>query len=117
MKPGDVLLAPLPQSDGRLKDRPVLLLCMAPPFGDYLVCGISTQLHQAVVGLDQVVDPRDRDFADSGLKAVSVIRAAYLALLPRTYFKGRIGAISPMRTKQVLDSLIAFLVRAIDTSA
>ena len=33
MKPGDVLLAPLPQLDGRLKDRPVLLLCMAPPFG------------------------------------------------------------------------------------
>jgi hypothetical protein len=78
---------------------------------------LLAQLHQAVVGLDQVVDPRDRDFANSGLKAVSVIRAAYLALLPRTYFKGRIGAISPMRTKQVLDSLIAFLVRASDTSA
>lgn len=117
MKPGDVLLAPLPQSDGRLKDRPVLFLCTAPPFGDYLVCGISTQVHHAVVGLDHMMDPEDRDFASSGLKAASVIRTGYLALLPRTYFKGRIGAISPMRTKQVLDSLIAFLVRASDTSA
>ena len=116
MKPGDVLLAPLPQSDGRLKDRPVLLLCMAPPFGDYLVCGISTQLHQAVTGLDQVMNHGDRDFASSGLKAASVIRTAYPALLPRTYFKGRIGAISPMRTKHILDSLIAFLVRASEAS-
>ena len=112
MKPGDVLLAPLPQSDGRLKDRPVLFLCPAPPYGDYLVCGISTQVHQAVVGLDQVIDTADQDFVASGLKAASVIRTAYLALLPRTYFKGRIGSISPTRTKRVLDSLIAFVARA-----
>jgi mRNA interferase MazF len=116
MKPGDVLLAPLPQSDGRLKDRPVLFLCTAPPFGDYLVRGISTQVHQAVVGLDHMMAPEDRDFASSGLKAASVIRTAYLALLPRTYFKGRIGAISPTRTKQVLDSLVTFLARANEAS-
>lgn len=43
MKPGDVLLANLPQADGLTKDRPVLCLCSAPPFQDLLVCGITTQ--------------------------------------------------------------------------
>lgn len=43
MRPGDVLLANLPQADGRAKDRPVLCLCMVPPFQDLLVCGITTQ--------------------------------------------------------------------------
>lgn len=30
MRPGDVLLANLPQADGRAKDRPVLCLCSVP---------------------------------------------------------------------------------------
>jgi hypothetical protein len=33
MRPGDVLLAHLPQADGRSKDRPVLCLCSVPPAG------------------------------------------------------------------------------------
>jgi mRNA interferase MazF len=42
MTEGDVCLAALPQSDGQLKDRPILLLKAIPPFGDMLVCGISS---------------------------------------------------------------------------
>jgi mRNA interferase MazF len=116
MKPGDLLLAPLPQVDGRLKDRPVLLLCVTPPFDDCLVCGISTQLQNAVDGLDAIVRPADEDFNQSGLKAASVIRVTYLALLPRYYFKGRIGAVSASRLKVIVTSLVGFLSRACETS-
>ena len=51
---GDIALASLPQADGLIKQRPALLLRQMPPFGDWLVCGISTQLRQQVADLDEV---------------------------------------------------------------
>jgi hypothetical protein len=42
MTEGDIALASLPQADGHIKNRPVLLLRRLPPFDDFLVCGIST---------------------------------------------------------------------------
>ncbi len=58
MKEGDVVLTPLPQSDGRTKNRPVVVLRTMPPHDDLLVCGVSTQLHQEVSGFDDVVRHR-----------------------------------------------------------
>ena len=109
MMPGDVLLSSLPQADGLTKDRPVLCLCNVPPFNDFLVCGITTQLTNGIDQLDELIQPADQDFPTSGLKAASLIRAAYLALLPRSRFKGRIGFISESRRRRVLDSLATFL--------
>jgi mRNA interferase MazF len=83
MKDGDVLLTSLPQADGTMKDRPVLLLCRVPPFDDFLVCGISTQLQQAAPELDEQIAARDPDYRTSGLKSVSLIRLEFLAVLPR----------------------------------
>jgi mRNA interferase MazF len=40
MKEGDILLTALKQSDGALKDRPVVFLRRMPPFQDFLVCGV-----------------------------------------------------------------------------
>lgn len=37
-------LTPLPQADGRVKNRPTIALRRMPGFGDWLVCGVSTQL-------------------------------------------------------------------------
>jgi hypothetical protein len=47
MTQGDIALAPLPQADGRTKLRPVILLRQVPHFGDWLICGVSTQLHHS----------------------------------------------------------------------
>ena len=69
MNEGDLALAPLPQADGQIKNRPVALLRRLPPFGDFLVCGISTQLHQRVAGFDEEIAAADPEFAASGLKA------------------------------------------------
>ncbi len=57
MKGGDVILTPLPQADGQIKKRPALLLRSLPPFGDFLVCGITTQIKQAITGFDDVIRP------------------------------------------------------------
>jgi hypothetical protein len=80
MRPGDVLLANLPQADGRTKDRPVLCLRSVPPFGDLLVCGITTQLSNRVEDLDEIVAVKDVDFRTTGLKATSLVRVAFLAV-------------------------------------
>lgn len=55
MKAGNIVLTTIPQADGRPKNRPALLLCTMPPFGDALVCGISTQLRQEVAGFDEMI--------------------------------------------------------------
>jgi mRNA interferase MazF len=97
MTEGDVLLATLRQADGALKDRPVVFLRRMPPFQDLLVCGLSTQLQQAVPDFDELISPTDSDVSTSGLKAASVVRLGFLAVLPRSSFRGRIGSISAAR--------------------
>ena len=109
MKEGDVLLAALPQWDGSLKERPALFLQRMPPFQDFLICGISTQLQQAMPGFDETIAPADVDFRTSGLKAASLIRLGYLVVLPRSEFKGRIGSVSAARRKRLLTRLSDFL--------
>lgn len=38
MKQGDVIFTPVPQADGKLKNRPAVILKEMPPYGDLLVC-------------------------------------------------------------------------------
>ena len=52
-------VGPVAQADGQIKNRPVVLLRRLPPFGDFLVCGISTQLHQRVTGFDEEIAAGD----------------------------------------------------------
>ena len=106
---GDIALASLPQADGFIKPRPALLLRRMPPFGDWLVCGISTQLHQRVADLDEIIAPSDLDFSGSGLKAASVIRLGFLATLPPQRFQGVMGSVSPERHLRLLQRLSDFL--------
>ncbi len=83
MKEGDVVLTPLPQADGQIKNRPAIILREMPPYGDFLVCGVSTQLHQEVAGFDDPIRPSDADFATSGLKAPSrQLAPAYASCMP-----------------------------------
>ncbi|MEX0703707.1 MAG: type II toxin-antitoxin system PemK/MazF family toxin [Planctomycetales bacterium] len=105
MNEGDVFLTSLVQADGKVKDRPAVLLRQMPPFGDWLICGVSTQLHLAVPDFDELIDRRDDDFAGSGLKAPSVIRLGFLAVFPAARFIGVIGTIAPERHSRLLERL------------
>ncbi|MBE2179201.1 MAG: transcriptional regulator [Chthoniobacterales bacterium] len=109
MTEGDVALTPLPQADGRTKPRPAILLRQTPPFGDWLICGVSTQLHQEVVGFDDIIEPSHPDFQRSGLKAASVIRLGFLTVLPSDQFLGALGSISRARHAKLLQRLSVFL--------
>ncbi len=110
MREGDIVLALLPQADGQLKNRPALFLRDLPPFGDALLCGISTQLARAVHGFDEVIEPPDDDFSSSGLVSASVIRLGFLAVLPRNQLLGSIGQISEDRRRRLLNNLSEHLL-------
>jgi len=109
MKEGDIVLALLPQTDGRGKYRPAVVLRRMPGFGDLLVCGVSTQLRQEVADFDEVIEPSHPDFKTSGLKAPSLIRLGFLAVLPASSFLGTIGSISGRRHQRLLARLSEYL--------
>ncbi len=109
MTEGDVALAPLPQANGQTKPRPVILLRRMPPFDDWLVCGVSTQLHQESAGFDEIIAPSHPDFRRSGLKAASLIRLGFLVVIPVDRLLGMIGSLSSERHQRLLDRLGTFL--------
>ena len=89
MQEGDIAIASIQQSDGTHKPRPVLVLRQLPGFGDFLVCGISSQLRQTVPGFDEVIQPD----SDNQLRATSVIRLANLIALSTPNLNRAIGYI------------------------
>ena len=111
MKEGDVVIVPMPQADGAVKNRPTIVLREMPPFRDLLVCGVSTQLRQAAKDFDEVISPSDPDFVASGLKGESLIRLGFLVVAPRTKIVGSIGSIASDRDEGLLRRLSDYLMR------
>lgn len=111
MNQGDVILTPVPQADGNLKNRPAIFLREMPPYRDVLVCGVSTQLHHEVKGFDEVIRSTDSDFISTGLKTDSLIRLGFLAVLPQKAIIGSIGTISAVRHRRLLKRLSNYLIR------
>lgn len=113
MKEGDIILTPMPQADGKVKNRPAVYLREMPPFRDALVCGVSTQTHQLAPDFDELITTQDSDFSNSGLVSDSLIRLGFLAVLPRRNIIGSIGSISPERHRRLLHRLSEYLVMAL----
>ncbi len=81
-----------------------------PPFRDLLVCGLSTQLRQQVVGMDEIIAHSDIDFVSSGLSSASLIRLCFLSLVPRLDVVGPVGTVAPERHGRLLRRLSQYLV-------
>lgn len=110
MKEADVVLTPIPQADGVIKNRPAIILREMPPYRDFLVCGVSTQLDKEVKGFDEVVSDTDEDFQSSGLRTSSLVRLGFLAVLPSRQIIGAIGSISSTRHGKLLKTLSDYLI-------
>src|SRR3972149_10760717 len=99
IRSGQLVLLSFPQTDqavGRL--RPTLVLRRLPgPYDDWHVCMISSQLWHEVTGVDEVVREADPDFADTGLKATSVIRVTRIAVVSADILHGTIGELHEER--------------------
>lgn len=109
MKAGDIVLAQLPQADSADKIRPALLLCQFPPYGDWLACGIISQIRQLQAGFDELLNGSASDFAQSGLRVTSVIRLGFLSIFPERQIGGGLGSIQPSRLQRLRLSLSRYL--------
>jgi mRNA interferase MazF len=72
---GQIVLFEFAQTDQSVgKLRPALAIRKLPgAYNDWLICMISSQLHQEIPGFDEMMSEKDADFSDSGLKAPSLI--------------------------------------------
>lgn len=110
MREGSVILTPVLQADGQAKNRPAVILREMPPHADFLVCGITTQLHHYVGGFDEIISPTDPDFEASGLRQESLVRLGFLAMVPHHRVLGLIGEILSERHSRLLKKLSDYLI-------
>ncbi len=106
-KAGEIVLFRFPQTDLILGSlRPSLLIAQIPSsYNDWLVCMISSQIHQAIPNFDEVILKTDSDFVQTRLKSESVIRLSRLAVVSETIFVGKLGEIFPVRLQKVKANL------------
>ena len=111
MKDGDICIHKVAQPDGSFKIRPVLLLKQMPPFGDWIVCAISTQLRQEVKGFDFIIDEINPDFLLSGLKSSSLVRLGFINTVDKKTIPGVIGDIPAIIVKMLQQRLADQLIK------
>lgn len=104
MEEGAIILTSFPQ-DASQKPRPALILRKLPGYGDYLICAVSTQLHQHIPDFDLIINSNDPGFENTGLKSSSIVRLSVLTVLPYNRVLGVIGKIESAQHQQLLKNL------------
>jgi mRNA interferase MazF len=111
MKPGDIVLIRFPQvnlESGKL--RPALIIAISPNrHRDLLLALISSRLHQATPGFDEIINTSDTDFITTGLKVASLTRLGRLTSVESSVINARLGNISPERLIRIKNLLINWL--------
>ncbi len=104
---GDIVVFRFPQTDLRTgKLRPALIVRRTPHrYDDWLVCLLTTQVHQLLDGFDDIILPSDDDFAKASLPEATVIRVTRLVVVHSSVFEGIIGSISSERLTRVRESI------------
>jgi mRNA interferase MazF len=104
---GQTVLFRFPQTDQQTgKLRPALIVRKLPShYNDWLICMISSRLDQEISGFDEIITPNDPDFADSGLKAPSLIRISRLAVINGDILIGTIGQVDSFRLSRIKQKL------------
>jgi mRNA interferase MazF len=104
---GQVVLFRFPQTDqtsGKL--RPALVIRQLPgQHKDWLVCMISSQIHQRIPDFDEVISPNDPDFPASGLKSPSLLRISRLAVVDGIILLGKLGQIDIKRLSRIKQNI------------
>lgn len=109
MKKGDIIIASLPMIHGTYKKRPALIINSFPPYNDFLLCGISSQLHQNIKEAAYLLSANESYFKETGLSKSSIIRLNYLVMIPQTLIEGRIGSVPDSIYKEILNRLIELI--------
>ena len=91
MTPGDIVLVHMPTRKGTGKKRPALVLMVTEPFGDLVVCGISSQTRNEVPEFDIILNKQEEGFQQTGLKQDSLFRLGYITTVAKHFVPGKIG--------------------------
>ena len=112
IKEGQVVLFSFPESNlEKNKLRPALILKRLPgKFDDWLICMISTSLHQEISNFDEMIIKINSDFILSGLKKDSLIRISRIAVVSSKLLQGKIGEIDNERIKRIKLKLSHWLI-------
>jgi mRNA interferase MazF len=110
MEEGEIILTVL-SSDRGYKNRPALILKKAPRYNDYLVCGISSQVHEQIQNFDLLIDKKHPEFSQSGLKYDGLIRLFFLAVIRHNDVKGALGTISSATLHELQQRLSYYLLQ------
>jgi len=109
---GQVVLFKFPYSnltEGKL--RPALVIRRLPGnYDDWLICMISSQAHQQLSNINELIKPDDVDFIQSGLKTASVIRLFRLAVVEGSFLIGKIGQIDDSRLEKIKKTICKWIV-------
>jgi mRNA interferase MazF len=110
---GQIILFKFPQADlVQSKLRPALLIGKLPgDYDDWLICMISSQVHHYIPDFDEIIQEKDIDFAESGLKIVSIIRVGRLAVIEGNVLLGAVGKISADGLQRIKDHLVYWLTK------
>lgn len=93
------------------KPRPAILIKSFPPFGDWLVVGISSHVELAVEGLDVVIGPDHPSFQHTGLSYAGVARLSFAHIVPRKHIEGTIGKVDPDTLLLIKQRFTAHILR------
>ena len=96
---GQIVLFRFPQTNqDKGKLRPALVLRKLPgKYNDWLICMVSSQMHQYVPDIDERIISDESDFQESGLKQPSIIRVSRLAVVEEGILIGKLGQIESAR--------------------
>ena len=113
-KPGQIVLFEFPQANlEKGKPRPALLISQLPgEYDDWLICMISSQIHQYIPDFDEIIQENDPDFIESGLRIPSVIRISRLAVIEGEILIGAIGQIFHDRLQRIKANIANWIIKS-----
>ena len=94
MKPGLLVRWVFPQADGRIKQRPAVLLLRFDARGDWLVVAVSGKVANYDHALHELIDLDHVDFRTLGLPFAALLRADMVETIPNGAIKDVLGEVS-----------------------
>lgn len=111
MKDGDICKVGLPQPDGSVKDRPVILIKEVPPFNDWMVAAVTSRLRNMNPSLDYLIEDTSPGFKNTGLKKTSLIRLGLINTINFRLIKGVIGELPYGVLTKLKSNLSQFIMK------
>lgn len=106
MRPGFVVRWVFPQADGKLKERPAVLLSRFGSHGDWLVCGVSSKVWSFDARFHVLVEHGHPDLVGSGLSFDAILRADLVDTIPAVAIKDVLGEVSLATVRSLRTKLI-----------